>query len=86
MTVVIFYENAIPHLREGTVGTSLVVQWLKLQASSAGGVGSIPGWGSKIPHAARCGQKKKNKTRELLCFYCPDSRASAQVVTSPEED
>ena len=33
------------------VGTSLVVQWLGLHASTAGGQGSIPGWGTKIPHA-----------------------------------
>ena len=31
--------------------TSLVVQWLGLWASSAGGMGLIPGWGTKIPHA-----------------------------------
>ena len=24
------------------------------------GVGSIPGWGTKIPKAAQCGQKKSN--------------------------
>ena len=29
--------------------TSLVVQWLKIHASTAGGVGSIPGQGTKIP-------------------------------------
>ena len=33
-------------------GTSLVVQWLRLRASTAGGEGSIPGPGTKIPHAA----------------------------------
>ena len=38
-------------------GTSLVVQWLRLHASNAGGVGLIPGLGTKSPHAARCGQK-----------------------------
>ena len=32
---------------------SLVVQWLNLQASSAGGEGSIPGHGTKILHALR---------------------------------
>ena len=31
--------------------TSLVVQWLRLHASSARGMGLIPGWGTKIPHA-----------------------------------
>ena len=39
-------------------GTSLVVQWLRLHASNAGGTGSIPGWGTKIPHALWSGQKK----------------------------
>ena len=39
-------------------GTSLAVQWLGLCASTAGATGSIPGQGTKIPHAARHGQKK----------------------------
>ena len=32
-------------------GTSLVVQWLRLSAPNAGGVGSIPGRGTRFPHA-----------------------------------
>ena len=32
-------------------GTSLVVQWLKLHASTAGGTGLIPPRRTKIPHA-----------------------------------
>ena len=40
-------------------GTSLAVQWLRLCASTAGGMGSIPGQGTKIPHAVWCSQKKK---------------------------
>ena len=44
-----------------TLGTSLAVQWLRLCVCTAGGAGSIPGWGTKIPHTAQCGQKiKKN--------------------------
>ena len=43
------------------MGTSLVVQWLRLHASTAGGTGSIPGGATKIPHAWRCGKKKKTK-------------------------
>ena len=39
--------------------TSLAVQWLKLLASTAGDVGSIPGWGTKIPHAMVWPKKKK---------------------------
>ena len=42
-------------------GTSLEVQWLWLHAPNAGGTGSIPGCGTKIPHAIPRGQKKKKK-------------------------
>ena len=47
-------------------GTSLMVQWLGLHVSNAGGAGSIPGHqGTKIPHALWCGQKIKiNKTKQ----------------------
>ena len=39
---------------------SLVVQWLGLRASTAGGTGSIPDWETKILRAMQqCGQKKK---------------------------
>ena len=41
------------------MGTSLAVQWLRLHTSTAGGVGSIPGQGIKIPRAAQCSQKVK---------------------------
>ena len=40
-------------------GNSLVVQWLGLHAFTAEVAGSIPGQGTKIPQAARRGQKKK---------------------------
>ena len=43
-------------------GTSLAVQWLRLRAPNAGGTGSIPGWGTKIPHVAQSGQKKGNSS------------------------
>ena len=43
------------------MGTSLAVQWLRLCASTAGATGLILGRGTKIPHATRCGQKKKRK-------------------------
>ena len=39
--------------------TSLAVHWLIVCASTAEGVGSIPGWGTKILHAVWCGRKKK---------------------------
>ena len=34
-------------------GTSLVVRWLKLGAPNAEGTGSIPGQGTKLPHAKK---------------------------------
>ena len=43
--------------------TSLAVQWLRLCVSKAGGVGSIPSQGTKIPHAAGVWPKKKKKKR-----------------------
>ena len=41
--------------------TSLVVQWLILLASTAGGMSSIPGQGTKIPYAVKCDQIIKIK-------------------------
>ena len=56
-------------------GTSLAMQWLRLRASNAGGVGLIPGWGTKVPHAARLGQKKKKKKRnEYISVRIPATR------------
>ena len=43
--------------REGR-GNSPAVQWLGLLASTAGDMGSIPGWGTKIWHAVQCDQNK----------------------------
>ena len=50
------------------LGTSLVVQWLRLQASTAGGMGLILGQGTKILHASQCSQniKKWNKILKIL--------------------
>ena len=39
-------RSAIHLHRNHRVGTSLVVQWLRLHASTARGPGSIPGWGT----------------------------------------
>ena len=42
-----------------------MVQWLGLCASTAGGTGSVPGGGTKIPHASRQSQEVKNKPVKL---------------------
>ena len=37
----------------------LAVQWLRLYAPNAWGMGSVPGWGTKIPHATSPSQNKR---------------------------
>ena len=44
-------------LNFGDTRTSLVVQWLRLHASTARGTGSIPGRGTRIRHVEQHGQK-----------------------------
>ena len=39
--------------------SSVVVQWLRLHASTVGDTSSIPGPRTKIPQAAQCSQKQK---------------------------
>ena len=41
---------------KGNIWTSLAVQWLRLCTSNAGGAGSNPGQGTKIPRAMRRSQ------------------------------
>ena len=43
--------------QETSQATSLVVQWLRLSAPSAGDMGSIPGQGTKLPSATWHGLK-----------------------------
>ena len=45
--------------RNNVRGNSLVVQWLGLHASTAGGMGLIPGRGTEMLCAAWCSKKKK---------------------------
>ena len=56
------------HLKSD-LGTSLAVQWLRLHASNAGGMGSIPGLGTKIPmlHSMVKQTKgnKQNKNKQI---------------------
>ena len=52
----IFNHSFIQHVvNNRDRGTSLVVQLLRLCTLNAEGTGSIPGQGTKIPHATRCG-------------------------------
>ena len=48
--------------------TSPEVQWLRLCASTSGGMGSIPGLGAKLPqdlHKAKQTNKKRNEKKML---------------------
>ena len=51
-------------LKPNKTGNSLAVQWLELQALTAEGLGSIPGWGTKIPQAMWHSQRTKNKNKQ----------------------
>ena len=44
-------EGVYKKKKKASPGTSLVVPWLRLPAPKAGGLGSIPGRGTMIPHA-----------------------------------
>ena len=62
--------------------TSLVLQWLVLCASTAGGTGSIPGQGTKIPHAMWCGQKITIINKTQKCFLnLKERNVSSQYST-----
>ena len=49
---------------------SLDIQWLRLHAFTARDIGSIPGWGTRIPHAAQQSQKKLKKKKDSIDIYC----------------
>ena len=52
-----------------------MVQWLRIHVSSAEGAGSIPGWGTKIPHASRCWKKNKPLKNNWYTYISPISKA-----------
>ena len=53
------------HIKLTVGGTSLVVQWLRLHASPAGGSVSVQG--AEIPHAEQGRKKKKKQLNVRLC-------------------
>ena len=50
------YKMLMKEIKEYTNRTSLVDQWLRLNDSNAGGIGSVSGRGTKTLHATRCRQ------------------------------
>ena len=63
----IMVPGSYNYVRIDILGTSLVVQWLRLCRSSVGDASSIPGWGTKIPYAPICGPKKLLYHNCLIC-------------------
>ena len=57
-----------------------MVQWLELNDSTAGGPGSIPGWGTKIPHALK--PKKKKKKDHEKNQLSPPSKKRINAVSN----
>ena len=57
-----------------------MVQWLELNDSTAGGPGSIPGWGTKIPHALQ--PKKKKKKDHEKNQLSPPSKKRINAVSN----
>ena len=62
--------------RSDVLGTSLMVQWLRLCASNARGEGLDPGWGCKIPLASQSDSKQTTHVT---------SRLELTVSTRPPE-
>ena len=67
-TCIISYMKQKKKKDEDFLGTSLAVQWLRLHASNARGVGSIPGQGTKCPHAAAKKKKNMHKQKKMKIF------------------
>ena len=65
---------------------SLVGQWLRLCASNAGGVGSIPGWGTKIPHVTECCPPPPRKRYTVIQVYALTRNAEEAEVEQFYED
>ena len=51
-------------LKQHPIGTSLVVQWLRLCTSTAGAAGSIPRQGTKILHSVPPSKKNPQKQKD----------------------
>ena len=61
----LFYNPMRQAIKKHSVGTSLAVQWLKLHLPMQGGVGSVLGWGAKIPHIS-VAKKPKHKRETIV--------------------
>lgn len=51
-----------------------MTQWLQLHAFTAKGLGLIPGQGAKIPQAAHCGHKERERKAHLPLSTFPNPK------------
>ena len=72
------FENK--YIKKLITGTSLRVQWLRLHPTNAGSMGSIPGWGTKVPHTVGCGQKFLNKINKSSYTKKKSQRTHIEVL------
>ena len=63
-------------------GDSIVIQWLGLHTSTAGGAGSTPGPGTKILQVAQSGQKKPQSSARFPQSLSPPALQSHFSLTS----
>ena len=59
-----------------------MVQWLRLHASKAGGVGSIPGWRSSTYQAMQPKEKKNRFQWTVSCFQSYAVVANQELLIS----
>ena len=96
--------HEVPHLKGGErrgqehptegrfAGTSLIVQWLDLHNFTAKGMGSIPGFGTKILKATLHDQRKKRICNswevegKSQCFHKPTTISSKETHGSQMTD
>ena len=78
---VILLYNTLKYIRH--TRNSLVVQWLRLLTFTAKSLGSVPGWGTKIPHAVLHNQIHRSVYLPSPSFFlhCLGIRASLVVQT-----
>ena len=88
MSHFVFNLNELPVFKNG--GDFSGGPWLRLHAPSAGGMGSIPGWRTRIPHATQHGLKKRKDFTEIWFLSCiekshavdPDSLSRGLIISA----
>ena len=56
-----------------------MVQWFRLCAFTAKGIGSNPGQGAKIPHTIRL-KKKKKKKNDICMTYADIKQCCVKII------